>query len=271
MADSNVVAEFVQLTGCKIDEAEMWLEMAGFDVGQAVELFFSNDQGGGGATNPNASSVNNADFNPSEYNPSDFDDEPEVRKGDAVVTANLLGPAAPSGRDFGIANMDHVRTLQQQYQASLHPGQPASASSGGTPATVFGNIHGTQREQTLASMYKVNSKLLYRGEFAQAREYAKKQDQWLLVSIHADHEFACHVLNRDVWSDELVEDVVRSSFVFWYREDKSEDGRFFIERYRVPGAPYLALIDPRTGGLVKCFVGPKGVPSTAMGMVERRK
>jgi UBX domain-containing protein 7 len=277
MDDKSLVAEFVQLTGCNVDEAEMWLEMAGHDVGQAVDLFFSNDQGGAaagqsGSAGAGASgciSSKNDDF-PIDYNPADFEGEPEVRAGDAVVTANLLGdaPRNANGVHNPIANMDHIRALQQQYQASLHPGQ---AQPPAPPVTVFGNARGTQREQSLADMYKVNSKLLYRGDFDQAREHAKQQDMWLLVSIHADDEFACHVLNRDVWSDELVEEVVQACFVFWYREDKSAEGRFYIERYKVAGAPYLGIIDPRTRGLVKCFQGPQGVPSTSMGMVERCK
>ena len=34
---------------------------------------------------------------------------------------------------------------------------------------------------------------------------------------------------------------------------------------------YIGIIDPRTGGLVKCFVGVKGVPNSAYLMVERCK
>lgn len=272
--NNNQVAEFVQLTGCNIAEAEVWLDMTGNDVGQAVDLYFNNDQGGMQSSTNTTNKNPQDDFSATDYNTAGFGDEQEVRKGDDVITSNLLG-SAPIMPNHGIVNADHVRALQQQYQATLYPSQQqataGSSGDGNVPMTVFGNVHGTKREQTLASMYKINAKLLYRGDFAQAREYAKKQDQWLLVSIHADDEFACHVLNRDVWADELVEDVVRSSFVFWYREDKSPDGRFYIERYKVAGAPYLGFIDPRTGGLVKVFVGPKGVPNTAMGMVERCK
>lgn len=44
-----------------------------------------------------------------------------------------------------------------------------------------------------------------------------------------------------------------------------------MERYNVPETPYIGIIDPRTGSLVKCFSGSKGVPSSAGTMVERCK
>ena len=44
---------------------------------------------------------------------------------------------------------------------------------------------------------------------------AKDSKRWLLVNIQKDSEFASHALNRDVWRDELVENLVREGFILW--------------------------------------------------------
>ena len=48
-----------------------------------------------------------------------------------------------------------------------------------------------------------------------AKNFAKDARRWLLVNIQSDDDFACHALNRDVWRDELVENLVREGFILW--------------------------------------------------------
>jgi UBX domain-containing protein 7 len=49
----------------------------------------------------------------------------------------------------------------------------------------------------------------------QARALAKSERKWLLVNIQDEIVFASHMLNRDTWADDVVQNVVLSSFVFW--------------------------------------------------------
>lgn len=44
---------------------------------------------------------------------------------------------------------------------------------------------------------------------------AKDTKRWLLVNIQRDAEFSSHALNRDVWRDELVDNLIREGFIFW--------------------------------------------------------
>jgi hypothetical protein len=71
-----------------------------------------------------------------------------------------------------------------------------------------------------------------------------------LVNIQNDDDFACHALNRDVWRDELVENLVREGFVLWQAMSNTNDGQTYITRYKVQGYPHLAILDPRTGSLL---------------------
>jgi Thioredoxin-like len=53
------------------------------------------------------------------------------------------------------------------------------------------------------------------GGFQGAKEMAKDTRRWLLVNIQRDDEFSCHALNRDVWQNELVDNLIREGFIFW--------------------------------------------------------
>jgi UBX domain-containing protein 7 len=68
----------------------------------------------------------------------------------------------------------------------------------------------------LADLFAPPTHLMHvAGGFQGARTVAKDSKRWLLVNIQRDEEFASHTLNRDVWRDELVENLVREGFIFW--------------------------------------------------------
>ena len=105
---------------------------------------------------------------------------------------------------------------------------------------------------SLADMFAPPTKIIYAGPggFQGARQAAKDARRWLLVNIQSDSDFACHALNRDVWRDELVENLVRDGFIFWQAVDTTSEGSTYSERYRVGGYPHVAIIDPRTARLM---------------------
>ena len=58
-----------------------------------------------------------------------------------------------------------------------------------------------------------------------ALQAAKESKRWLMINIQRDSDFASHALNRDVWSSETVESVVKTGFVFWQMMEEREEGR----------------------------------------------
>jgi UBX domain-containing protein 7 len=48
----------------------------------------------------------------------------------------------------------------------------------------------------------------------QARTVARENSKWIVVSIHDPTEFPCQMLNRDLWKDKAVKDILKSSFIF---------------------------------------------------------
>lgn len=51
--------------------------------------------------------------------------------------------------------------------------------------------------------------------FVVVMQTAKMQKKCLLVNIQSDSEFDCHKLNRDVWKDETVENIIECKCIFW--------------------------------------------------------
>jgi hypothetical protein len=68
----------------------------------------------------------------------------------------------------------------------------------------------------LSDMFAPPSHLMHKaGGFPGAKAMAKDSKRWLLVNVQRDSEFSSHALNRDVWRDELVENLIREGFIFW--------------------------------------------------------
>jgi len=98
--------------------------------------------------------------------------------------------------------------------------------------------------------------------YYQTVEKAKAEGKWLLVNIQQAEVFASHTLNRDVWRDDTITDVVMGSFLFWQRDDKSTEGNQFCQHYQCGHQlPHVCVIDPRTMRRVKAWDGRKWAES----------
>jgi len=87
---------------------------------------------------------------------------------------------------------------------------------------------------------------------------AKDNGKMVLVNIQQAEVFASHTLNRDVWSDETIRDIIDGSFFFWQRDDKSTEGQQFCSYYNCGHQlPHICIVDPRTGRRVKGWEGRK--------------
>jgi hypothetical protein len=77
----------------------------------------------------------------------------------------------------------------------------------------------------LSDMFAAPSHLIHKaGGFQGARTVAKDSKRWLLVNIQKDSDFASRALNRDVWRDEVVENLIREGFIFWQQVRKKKSG-----------------------------------------------
>ncbi|XP_023226428.1 UBX domain-containing protein 7-like isoform X1 [Centruroides sculpturatus] len=105
----------------------------------------------------------------------------------------------------------------------------------------------SKKRKTLEDLFRPPLDLMHRGSLESARELGRTTNRWLMVNIQNVQEFACQVLNRDVWSNAAVKSIISEHFVFWQVYCESEDGQRYIQFYNVTEYPYIAILDPRTG------------------------
>ncbi|EDV25648.1 uncharacterized protein TRIADDRAFT_55957 [Trichoplax adhaerens] len=106
----------------------------------------------------------------------------------------------------------------------------------------------SSKKRNLNDLFRPPIDLIHHGDFESARQRCRTEQKWLLVNLQDMKEFSCQVLNRDVWSNDIVRDIIKESFVFWQVYHDSEEGYRYARLYNVSSYPHIAIIDPRTGG-----------------------
>ncbi|CAN0291872.1 unnamed protein product, partial [Ectocarpus fasciculatus] len=96
-------------------------------------------------------------------------------------------------------------------KAALASNPFSSAAKGKRPS----DPAAAEKQKKLANMFSPPTDIMFMGDFQSARQAAKQQKKWLLVNIQTEDEFDCHRLNRDVWKDEMVQNIIECNCVFW--------------------------------------------------------
>ncbi|KAF2364418.1 UBX domain [Trinorchestia longiramus] len=105
----------------------------------------------------------------------------------------------------------------------------------------------------LEDLFKPPLDIIYKGSFFMAREEGKAEGKWLLANIQDNEDFACHTLNRDVWSNANVRKLLADTFLLWQAGHDSEHGRKYMSFYPSVTFPYIAVIDSWTGEHMSTF------------------
>jgi hypothetical protein len=110
-------------------------------------------------------------------------------------------------------------------------------------------------------MFRPPFELMYRGQFDDARDEGKQQEKWILVNVQDPSVFDCQVLNRDLWKNPQVVEMIKEHFIFLqYQNDDRQSSYiqyyFADKRHDSHAYPHIAIIDPRTGEQVKTWSGP---------------
>ena len=72
-----------------------------------------------------------------------------------------------------------------------------------------------KKRATLSELYRPPLQLIFQGNFTEAKEAGAGLKKWLLVNVQDAREFSSHILNRDVWNNSKVKNVVDTSFLLW--------------------------------------------------------
>lgn len=175
--------------------------------------------------------------NPVGYNSSDFHASSRRYNARAGASSGVYD----AFRDFR-AEADWQEKALNDNEAS-----PSDPSASTDPSNVV------NKRRTLQDLFRPPLDLIFRGSWVSAREAAQLQNKWLLVNIQNSREFKCQTLNRDVWSNQAVKDILRENFTFWQVYHDSNEGSRYIQFYEVSIYPHISIIDPRTGEKMKTW------------------
>ena len=211
--NDNLVMQFMELTGCKLNEAEFYLEAENYEISAAIDMYYAS-----------------TDNNPNHENQSNY--EPKSKKPKLVPLKN----------DQLIANNNNF-------------------TNASNTAHLFGAKHhwhsaNQSKNLTLANLFAPPDKIMFKGGYNDARYFSKIKNKYLLVNIQAPREFDSHQLNRDVWKNEQIIEIITKNFIFWQCEKETNDGITYINLYNIKRKlPHIAIIDPITGQKCKQWTG----------------
>lgn len=114
----------------------------------------------------------------------------------------------------------------------------------------------------LAKLFRPPFDLMKQIPWDAARDLGKEELKWIMVNIQDPSIFDCQLLNRDIWANQGINELVRENFVFLqYSKDDPRANQYlqyyFQEHESQDAYPHISIIDPRTGEKMKTWSGPK--------------
>lgn len=223
--DQELIEKFIEVTGESEATARQYLSLADGNVETAISLMFDSSQAPEPLCTP--------------------DPEPEVRP-PILPMQEVLVPSGPicSLPRLSTNVFDRFRDFAVETQRQEE--EMARKVAGVKQISYC-------KSKRLEDLFRPPCDILFLGSFMEAREHAKSLNRWLLVNIQNSQEFSCQILNRDVWSNQQIQEIVKDHFVLWQVLSNTSDGNRYVHLYDVYEYPYLAVIDPRTGECMKTY------------------
>ncbi|KND04409.1 uncharacterized protein SPPG_00139 [Spizellomyces punctatus DAOM BR117] len=239
--DDEAILNFVEVTGADPDVAKSYLTVAEGRVEQAISLFMEN----GGAPLTSEIPERPQTSSSAASSTSSLPREPEeVRAPIAPKREALFSNDGPSFHRGGGRRAQPVSTI---------PGLPPSPFMQEPLGPIIPSI-ANDRNSRLAELFRPPTDIIHDANTLEhAREYAKHHNKWVIVTLNDPSEFGCQVMNRDLWKDSAVQDLIKENFIFIYWGADSPPGRNHRALYPVDSYPYVAIIDPITGERMKTW------------------
>eukprot|EP00045_Choanoeca_perplexa_P007385 m.66448 g.66448 ORF g.66448 m.66448 type:complete len:405 (-) comp14055_c0_seq1:1924-3138(-) len=221
MSSDGDIAHLIALTGLDSTQAKNLLEASGGNVEAAVNLHLGMQEQPGHSTSTPATMT------------ADHGVTDGVRAPIAAKHDTLLGSTRPSyQRATRSIRSDPFRTFSQEQRH--RPGASVSKRSYG-------------KEDALSRLFEPPLDLLFEGDFTAARTAASRSKRHVLVNIQDPQNFDSQRLNRDVWKNDLVKEVIRGQFIFWQQYQETPAAAQYASWYPINEVPHVAIIDGETG------------------------
>lgn len=114
----------------------------------------------------------------------------------------------------------------------------------------------------LEDLFRPPYDLMARMDWDEARTLGKEDKKWILVNLQDMSDFNCQALNRDIWKDNAIKELVSENFIFLQYDKDYPDAEEYVTFYfpnqgheNPDNYPHVSIIDPRTGEQVKVWSG----------------
>ncbi|OMJ29912.1 UBX domain-containing protein 7 [Smittium culicis] len=141
----------------------------------------------------------------------------------------------------------HTRSSFRNNESMRTPTDPFRSFDSESELYATGNFASDDQPRNLSELFRAPVDIAFRGDFEKAKSYAVSREKWLLINIQSMDSFECQVLNRDLWKDRAVKDIVKKNFVFCQYISGTESAELFKRFYNAVDMPHVSIIDPRTG------------------------
>lgn len=245
----SILTQFINITGADESIAKNTLEAFDWNLELAINMFVDSNLGSQTAASSSSTSTSTSSLR------NDFQQNPNSSTSSSQYNSNEVRPPIPPRRQVLVEEYprnlyhnsayDGFRNFEQEsrwQEQQLEDSEQSSLSS-----------NNENRRRTFDDLFRPPLDLIFRGTFEMAKFEGQRKNKWILVNVQNQLEFACQVLNRDVWSNPTVRAIIKEHFLFFQTYHDISQGQNFISFYNVHCFPHISIIDPRTGEKVKSW------------------
>lgn len=192
-------------------------------------------------------------------------EQQEVRAPIARTTETLVAPWDGGPDDEAL----FLRQLQNRRRSPPRRGGPFGQRIWGDASSSGNAAENGSHARRLEDLFRPPYDLMTRLPWDEARALGKEDKKWILVNLQDMNDFNCQALNRDIWKDGAVRELVLENFIFLQYDKDYPDSEEYVTFYlpsqtheNPDNYPHVSIVDPRTGEQVKVWTG-RPFPSAA--------
>ncbi|KAK9703008.1 UBX domain protein Ubx2 [Basidiobolus ranarum] len=262
--DPELIANFCQITNATPEVANNYLTVSEGNVEQAITLYL--ESGGADLSGVHSTTQPREELSNQNYTESDAEMAQRLAAQDTVRAPiasrmdTLIGDSPGYGEEtyspvYRANRRGPPQSIFNQLESIDTRPREAFRDFAAEAATIRGSAS-SDHTSRLADLFRPPFDIMSNQDFEQTRNTAKSQGKWLMVNIQEVSEFVCQILNRDLWSDKTVQDIIKENFLFLQFSSDSVEGKKYLTFYPIENYPHIAIIDPRTGERMKVWNAP---------------
>ncbi|RFU77197.1 hypothetical protein TARUN_5038 [Trichoderma arundinaceum] len=186
----------------------------------------------------------------------------DVRAPIARTTETLVAPDPSWGEQESSAILEQLRRRRQMPPPTRGPFGHRIWGDDTSRAGPAAELNTSAHARRLEDLFRPPYELMNRLSWDEARTLGKEDKKWIMVNLQDMSDFNCQMLNRDIWKDRAVVDLVKENFIFLQLDKDFPDAEEYITFYfpnrtheNPDNYPHVSIVDPRTGEQVKVWSG----------------